>query len=61
MKSRPGRNGAFIDGLSKQITRDPLPLPTLEISDKPFWNLKFEDFKLKNYTHHPIIKFPVAI
>ena len=50
-----------IEGLKEQITRDPLPLPTLEIAPKPFWDLEFEDFELKNYTHHPIIKFPVAV
>ena len=50
-----------IDGLKEQIKREPKTLPTLEISKKSFWDLKFEDFKLKNYVHHPIIKFPVAV
>ena len=50
-----------IDGLKEQLTRKPLPLPTLEIADKSFWDLKFEDFILKNYQHHPAIKFPVAV
>ena len=50
-----------IEGLKEQITRKPHKLPTLEINKKPFWDLKFEDFKLKNYEHHPIIKFPVAV
>jgi thymidylate synthase len=36
-------------------------MPTLEIADKPFWELKFEDFSLNNYEHHPVIKFPVAV
>ena len=38
-----------------------LPLPTLEIAGKPFWDLQFEDFTLEDYQHHPVIKFPVAI
>jgi thymidylate synthase len=50
-----------IDGLKEQLTRKPLPLPTLEIADKSFWDLKFEDFILKNYQHHSAIKFPVAV
>jgi len=50
-----------IDGLKEQIKREPYKLPTLEIEKKPFWDLTFKDFTLKNYTHHPIIKFPVAV
>ena len=50
-----------IDGLKEQLTREPLPLPSLKIDDKPFWDLKFEDFSLENYQHHPVIKFPVAV
>ena len=50
-----------IKGLEQQIVRDPHPLPKLIISNKPFWDLKFEDFKLDNYKYHPAIKFPVAI
>ena len=50
-----------IDGLEVQIKRDPLPLPKLEITKKPFWELKFDDFKLNQYNYHPAIKFPVAI
>ena len=44
-----------IASLYKQIEE------SLEIADKPFWDLKFEDFTLKNYEHHPVIKFPVAV
>jgi len=50
-----------IDGLEVQIKRDPLPLPKLEITKKPFWELKFDDFKLNQYNYHPAIKFPVAV
>ena len=50
-----------IDGLKEQLQRDPLPLSRLNIKNKPFWNLKFEDFELLDYNHHPIIKFPVAV
>ena len=50
-----------VDGLKEQLKRDPHELPTLIIKNKPFWELQFEDFELKNYTHHPVIKFPVAV
>jgi len=50
-----------IEGLKEQLSREPLPLPTLEIAGKPFWDLQFEDFTLEDYQHHPVIKFPVAI
>lgn len=48
-------------GLAEQIKRTPLPLPTLEIAKKPINELKFEDFKLKDYQHLERIKFEVAV
>tara|TARA_Y100000758_G_C15829529_1_gene341412 strand:- start:96 stop:635 length:540 start_codon:yes stop_codon:yes gene_type:complete len=50
-----------IAGLEEQLQRDPLPLSKLEIKNKPFWELKFDDFILHNYQYHPAIKFPVAV
>ena len=50
-----------IDGLKEQLKREPKPLPILHIKNKPFWDLEFDDFKLENYNHHPVIKFPVAV
>ena len=50
-----------MDGLKEQLEREPMQLPILKINQKPFWDLKFEDFELLNYNHHPIIKFPVAV
>jgi len=50
-----------IDGLKEQLTREPMALPKLIIADKQFWELKFEDFSLENYLHHPPIKFDVAV
>lgn len=50
-----------VEGMKLQLTREPLPLPTLHIADKPFWDLKFEDFELRNYQHHEFIKFKVAV
>ena len=50
-----------IDGAKEQIKREPRKKPTLQIAEKPFWELTFEDFKLIGYEHHPAIKFPIAI
>lgn len=50
-----------IEGLKLQMTREPFPAPTMTIAKKPFDKLKFEDFKLENYVHHPFIKFKVAV
>lgn len=50
-----------IEGLQEQLKRECLPLPALRIEDKPFWDLKFENFKLGNYQSHPAIKFKIAV
>ena len=46
-----------------QLARDPLPLPTLKILNKPsdISLYKFEDFELSNYKAHPHIKAAVAV
>jgi thymidylate synthase len=50
-----------IDGLREQLKREPRPLPTLKIADKPVDDLTYEDFELQNYNPHPSIKFEVAV
>lgn len=50
-----------IDGLKEQLTREPRPLPDLEIADKPVDELEFNDFTLEGYYPHPSIKFEVAV
>lgn len=50
-----------IEGAQEQIKRQPLAKPTLKIAQKPFWELRFEDFELALYEHHPPIKFPIAV
>lgn len=49
------------EGLKEQLKRTPHPLPQLKIKEKPFWDIKFEDFELLNYEHDEIIKFPIAV
>src|SRR3989339_34687 len=50
-----------IEGLKEQLKREPKELPTLEIADKPFHKLTFEDITLKGYNPHPKMKFGVAV
>jgi thymidylate synthase len=50
-----------IDGVKKQLERKPGPLPRVEINDKPFFDLKYEDFVLYDYEPQGFIKFPVAV
>lgn len=50
-----------IEGLEEQLKREPKPLPRLVLAKKPFFEIKFEDFELTGYQHHPFIKFKVAV
>ncbi|HEY9793775.1 MAG TPA: thymidylate synthase [Candidatus Obscuribacterales bacterium] len=50
-----------LDGLKAQLERQPKELPRLQIADKPFLELRFEDFELHNYNPHPFIKFPISV
>ncbi len=50
-----------IDGLKEQLTRKPYPLPKIKLTQKSFWDIKVEDFKLIDYQHHKFIKFPIAV
>jgi len=50
-----------VEGVKQQLEREPLPLPTLRLADKPVLEQRFEDIVLENYQHHPFIKFPVAV
>ena len=50
-----------LEGLKKQLTREPKPLPRVTIADKPFDELQFEDIELHDYDYHPFIRFPVAV
>jgi thymidylate synthase len=52
-----------IEQVKLQLTRNPLPLPTMEINPdvKSIFDFKFEDFTLKNYEAHPHIKGDVSI
>jgi thymidylate synthase len=46
-----------------QLTREPLPLPTLNIKRKPqsLFEYVYDDFEFVNYQSHPAIKAPIAV
>lgn len=46
-----------------QLSREPLPLPKLNIKRKPenVYSYEFEDFEIVGYESHPHIKAPVAV
>ncbi|MBH38381.1 thymidylate synthase [bacterium] len=50
-----------VEGVNQQLQRIPGPLPNVTISQKPFFELTFDDVQLLNYEHQPFIKFPIAV
>ncbi len=50
-----------IEGLKKQLEREPYPLPQLTINPRPLDELTAEDFILTGYRHHEPIRFEVAV
>jgi thymidylate synthase len=52
-----------LEQVDLQLTRVPLPLPTLVIRRRPptLFDYAFEDFALENYQFHPPIRAPVAV
>jgi thymidylate synthase len=50
-----------VAGLREQLKRKPGPLPRLEIAQKPFDELRFEDFRLVGYECQEAIRFKVAV
>ena len=47
--------------LREQLTREPYPLPRIEIADKPMSELQFEDFGIVDYHCHPHLKMKIAV
>lgn len=46
-----------------QLTRQPLPLPTLHLRRRPssLFEYQFADIEIENYQSHPAIKAPIAV
>ncbi|MBW2981787.1 thymidylate synthase [Candidatus Woesearchaeota archaeon] len=51
-----------VEGLKEQLTRKPLPLPTLKTENfTSIFDWKYTDSVVENYEHHPRIKFEIAV
>ncbi len=52
-----------LDQLNLQLSREPFPLPQLNIKRRPvsIFEYQFEDFEILNYQSHPGIKAPIAV
>ena len=50
-----------IEGVKRQLEREPLPRPRVTIAARPLDEIQFEDIELHDYQHHPFIKFAIAV
>jgi thymidylate synthase len=52
-----------IEQVNLQLSREPFPLPALNIKQKPasIFEYQFSDFEILNYQSHPSIKAPIAV
>jgi len=51
-----------LDQAKEQLTREPLPLPVMEIAPRAdLFSFEFDDFKLRGYQAHPSIAAPIAV
>lgn len=58
----PGKEGQdHVTAILEQLSREPKKLPKLEIADKPFDELEYDDFKIIGYKPHPLIKRAMAV
>jgi thymidylate synthase len=51
-----------LDQAREQLSREPLPLPTMHIAPRPnLFSFEYEDFQLEGYRPHPSIPAPIAV
>ncbi|WP_196779109.1 thymidylate synthase [Bifidobacterium choloepi] len=51
-----------VDQVLEQLSREPYPLPRLEIDPEPsLFDYQYDDFHIVDYKYHPTIKAPVAV
>ena len=49
--------------LREQLTREPRPLPTMQIKNRgqDIFHFRYDDFTLLNYDPHPALKMEIAV
>jgi thymidylate synthase len=52
-----------IDQARLQLTRTPYPLPSMKLNPdvRSIFDFKYEDFELRNYESHPVIKAEISV
>lgn len=51
-----------MEQVNLQLSREPLPLPTLTLTPKPsLFEYHYDDFNIENYVCHETIKAPIAV
>jgi len=51
-----------LDQAKLQLSREPMPLPTLHVADKDdLLAFEYDDFRLEGYAAHPSISAPIAV
>mgnify|MGYP002882998102 CR=1 FL=1 len=50
-----------IEGLERQLKREPHSLPRVTVAKKPLDSITFEDIELHDYEYEPFIRFQVAV
>ncbi|MGC5078053.1 thymidylate synthase [Agrococcus sp. DT81.2] len=52
-----------VEQVTEQLSREPLPLPTLRLKTQrdSVFEVEYDDLEVVDYQHHPAIKAPVAV
>lgn len=50
-----------IEGLRRQIEREPYSPPRIQVARKPLDEITFKDIVLEGYQHHPFIRYEVSV
>ena len=52
-----------LEQVHTQLQREPFSLPTMQLNPdvQSLFDFKFEDFELKNYQCHELIRAPIAV